>query len=137
MSCNGPCRSIVLLYLSIAHLFLVLADDEVHSRRRDFAVAGYLPEWRYLHGGTDWDAICEHLTHLIIFSIEVASNGSLAAMDRFPPEAEMARAKNAAAKWGTELLICFGGNSRTNGFPEMVASEQTRRVFLENLVRGN
>ena len=82
MSCNGPCRSIVLLYLSIALLFLVLADDEVPSSRsrRDFAVAGYLPEWRYLHGGTDWDAICEHLTHLIIFSIEVASNGSLAAV---------------------------------------------------------
>ncbi len=46
-----------------------------------FAVVGYLPEWRY--NGLDWEAVSDHLTHLIFFSIEVDSQGSFAAMDRF------------------------------------------------------
>ena len=50
-----------------------------HSK---FAVVAYLPEWRY--NGVDYDAICEHLTHLIFFSIEVDKQGSFAAMDRYP-----------------------------------------------------
>ena len=32
--------------------------------------------------GVDYDSLCKHMTHLIFFSIEVAQDGSLAAMDR-------------------------------------------------------
>ena len=42
-------------------------------------------------------------------------------------------ARAAAAKHGTELLICFGGNSRTNGFPEMVADAGARQRFIATL----
>ncbi len=50
------------------------------ENEKKFAVVGYLPEWRY--GGVDWEAISDHLTHLIFFSIEVDKEGSFAAMDR-------------------------------------------------------
>lgn len=54
----------------------------------------YLPEWRYLQWTEEektwrWDALSEHLTHLIIFSIEVGPTGTFQAMDRFPDEAQM------------------------------------------------
>jgi hypothetical protein len=39
-----------------------------------------IPMSRYK--GVDYDSLCKHMTHLIFFSIEVAQDGSLAAMDR-------------------------------------------------------
>ena len=47
-----------------------------------FQVAAYLPEWRY--EGANWATICATVTHLILFSIEVAPTGALAALDRLP-----------------------------------------------------
>eukprot|EP01063_Lacrimia_lanifica_P017908 TRINITY_DN24891_c0_g1_i1.p1 TRINITY_DN24891_c0_g1~~TRINITY_DN24891_c0_g1_i1.p1 ORF type:complete len:334 (+),score=115.32 TRINITY_DN24891_c0_g1_i1:57-1058(+) len=100
------------------------------------AVVGYLPEWRYLQWpGHEqeyrWGALCEHVTHLILFSIEVAGDGSLRAMDRFPNKYQLAMAKEQCQ--GRKLLICFGGNARTHGFPQMVAGRNTRAAFLRNL----
>lgn len=171
----------------------------------------YLGLSMHRYKGLDYEAVCEHLTHLIFFSIEVAPDGSFAAMDRyhipsfillgmfvllvsphisdrrvqflmalrrielmqacgasqehhtprilrldknsprifflqtitrpyilaltgrFPLRPQLMQARNASEKHGTKLLICFGGNSRTNGFPRMVSSKATRRKFLDNL----
>ena len=41
----------------------------------DFAVLAYLPEWRY--EGANWDTICQHVSHLILFSLEIAPSGAL------------------------------------------------------------
>lgn len=81
------------LFLVFAHIPASGASDRsVHSSAQDvvkpFAVAGYLPEWRYLQWSPEehlwrWDALSEHLTHLIIFSIEVGLDGEFAAMDRY------------------------------------------------------
>ena len=49
------------------------------------------------------------------------------------PYKQMDIARAAASKHGTELLICFGGNSRTNGFPQMVAHEGYRQKFIATL----
>ena len=38
---------------------------------RSFAVAAYLPEWRY--EGANWEVICTHTSHLILFSLEVSA----------------------------------------------------------------
>lgn len=103
------------------------------DKRRDFAVVGYVPEYRY--GGIDWDAMCKHLTHAIFFSIEVTSEGELAAMDRFPNSDILARAHEAAAKYGTKLLICFGGNSRSGGFGKLVLSPEKRSHFVQNVMK--
>ncbi|KAJ1468446.1 hypothetical protein T484DRAFT_1855193, partial [Baffinella frigidus] len=69
-SSRGSFMLLIALLLSVVSV--VEAEDvpKKHSEGEQFAVAGYFPEWRYLHGGTDWDAISEHVTHLIIFSIE-------------------------------------------------------------------
>eukprot|EP00037_Helgoeca_nana_P024780 m.265703 g.265703 ORF g.265703 m.265703 type:complete len:341 (-) comp26755_c0_seq1:3310-4332(-) len=104
------------------------------------AVAGYLPEWRYLQWSAAehlwrWDALSQHCTHLIIFSIEVGGDGSFQAMDRFPPAKTMRIATAAAKKHGTKLQICFGGNARTNGFPAMVAKKSIRSKFIKRLVK--
>jgi len=103
-----------------------------------FSVVGYLPEWRYLnwpeHEQWRWKELCKTVTHLILFSIEVKANGDFASIDRFPLAKTLKYATDAASSTGTKLLICFGGNSRTNGFPEMVSSKITRTKFIDKLV---
>eukprot|EP01047_Picozoa_sp_COSAG01_P055279 COSAG01_NODE_6136_length_3827_cov_4.176628_2_plen_380_part_00 len=99
----------------------------------EFGVLAYLPEWRY--EGANWDVICEHVSHLIVFSLEVKPDGGLGALDRIPRPALMAEAQAAASAHDTALLICFGGNGRSGGFSAMVRSETARARFLVNLQR--
>lgn len=96
-----------------------------------FAVVGYLPEWRF--GGTDWDATCASLTHLLLFSMEVATDAKLTATDRFPSPDAMITLREAAATHGTKLLLSLGGNSRTNGFPVVAVNKKLRRKLVRNL----
>lgn len=104
-----------------------------NNGNRQFAVVGYIPEYRY--GIIDWDAMCKHLTHAIFFSIEVTAEGELDAMDRFPNSEILARAHDAAKKYGTKLLICFGGNSRSGGFGTLVLSPEKRAHFIQNVMK--
>ena len=48
-----------LLLLAALRLCSALDDS--------FAVAAYLPEWRY--DGANWESISKHVTHLILFSL--------------------------------------------------------------------
>ena len=114
----------------LSALFGVCAGSKA---TRPFAVVGYVPEYRY--GIIDWDAMCKHLTHAIFFSIEVTSEGELSAMDRFPNSEILGRAHEAAKKYGTKLLICFGGNSRSGGFGTLVMSPEKRANFVQNVVK--
>eukprot|EP00038_Savillea_parva_P017216 m.19426 g.19426 ORF g.19426 m.19426 type:complete len:361 (+) comp3691_c0_seq2:52-1134(+) len=144
---QGPCvrgpmvlAAIVLAGCTVSRVAGGEDDNAAASQSPPFAVAGYLPEWRYLQWTEEeqtwrWDALAEHVTHLIIFSIEVGADGSFQAMDRFPPASTMQRAVSAAEKHGTKLQICFGGNSRTNGFPQMVVSKKLRAKFIKRLVK--
>ena len=97
-----------------------------------FMVAAYLPEWRY--EGANWATICATVTHLILFSIEVAPSGALAALDRLPRPELMREARAAATASGTKLLLCIGGNGRSAGFSPMVASEAKRARFIAALL---
>ena len=97
-----------------------------------FMVAAYLPEWRY--EGANWATICATVTHLILFSIEVAPSGALAALDRLPRAELMREARAAATASGTKLLLCIGGNGRSAGFSPMVASEAKRTRFIAALL---
>ena len=69
-----------------------------------FQIAAYLPEWRY--EGANWATICATVTHLILFSIEVAPSGALAALDRLPRPALMREVRAAATAGGTNLQLC-------------------------------
>ena len=94
----------------------------------EFAVAAYLPEWRY--EGANWDVIAQHTTHLILFSMEPGPDGSLLAHDRLPRPELLAQAKAACARHGTKLLVCFGGNGRSGGFSAMSRQKARRTRFI-------
>jgi len=111
---------------------LASASDASTGRPTDFAVAAYLPEWRY--EGANWDTISQHVSHLILFSLEVTDVGGIGALDRIPRPELLAQAKEAAARHGTQLLICFGGNGRSEGFSSMVRSDTKRASFVRELV---
>eukprot|EP00457_Paulinella_chromatophora_P010656 gb/GEZN01010767.1/.p1 GENE.gb/GEZN01010767.1/~~gb/GEZN01010767.1/.p1 ORF type:complete len:365 (+),score=53.77 gb/GEZN01010767.1/:25-1119(+) len=95
------------------------------------AVVAYLPEWRY--EGANWDTIFQTVTHLLLFSLEMAANGKIIAKDRIPRPELMTEAQAARDRHGRKLLICFGGNGRSAGYGPMVASKQARKSFLKQL----
>ena len=59
-----------LLYERLILLSLVLFRGSL-----SFNVVGYMPEWR--HEGADFDRLCQHLTHLIFFSLEMTPKGEV------------------------------------------------------------
>eukprot|EP00927_Polykrikos_kofoidii_P082278 TRINITY_DN8139_c0_g1_i1.p1 TRINITY_DN8139_c0_g1~~TRINITY_DN8139_c0_g1_i1.p1 ORF type:complete len:388 (+),score=37.46 TRINITY_DN8139_c0_g1_i1:152-1315(+) len=97
----------------------------------DVAIVSYLPEWRY--EGANWETISEHSTHLLLFSLEPNEKGSIVAWDRFPRPELMKLAREATRRHGTKLLICFGGNGRSNGFSSTVRSSKRRARFVGEL----
>jgi GH18 family chitinase len=57
------------------------------------------------------------------------------ALDRLPNAGILAEARNAADKNNGKLLLCIGGNGRSNGFPGMVARPKARARFISNLLQ--
>lgn len=98
------------------------------SEERDFAVVGYVPEYR--SGGLDWENVAPHYTHLVFFSVEVDELGQIVARDRLPPPDVLERAHAARATHGTKLMLSIGGFGRTNGFPFVAQRRKVRRSFI-------
>ena len=119
-------------FLACVALTGTVTADAAVAADAGFAVAAYLPEWRY--EGANWDTISRHTSHLILFSLEVGPDGDLAALDRLPRPELLKEARSAATRHGTHLLICFGGNGRSAGFGPMVRSATARARFLGQLL---
>ncbi|MEO1994122.1 MAG: glycoside hydrolase family 18 protein [Planctomycetaceae bacterium] len=94
-----------------------------------FRVVGYLPDYRL----ATFDAKpCQHLTDLIVFSIEPQSDGAL--NQRSLSTREWKRFSAIAKQHGISLHVCVGGWGRSNHFSTMVQSPVARRTFIENIV---
>ena len=102
------------------------------SSHANFAVVGYVPEWRF--DGIPFDLISPRLTHLILFSIETDSNADLVELDRLPSQEKMAEIRRITRESNTNLLISFGGYGRSNGFPKISISKQLRLKFVKNAI---
>lgn len=114
-------------------LVLMLTLRAVSTSEPQFIVAAYLPEWRY--EGANWEVIMKSVTHLILFSLEISADGAISALDRIPRPMLLNEARAAAIKNNAELLICFGGNGRSEGFRSMVRSALKRQRFIKALVK--
>lgn len=95
-----------------------------------FAVVGYLPEYRL--AAFDWSA-SRHYSHLIFFSLEVGPDHTLSALDRLPTDETLEIARQSADEHGTKLMLCVGGNARSDGFGAMVAKKSRRAKFIRSL----
>lgn len=98
---------------------------------RRLAVVGYVPEYRY--ETIDWTGVSERVTHVILFSLEVGADGSVAAQERFPDAATYAAARAATRRTGARLLVCFGGHGRSRGFGAMATQPALRHAFVRNV----
>ena len=98
----------------------------------DFAVVGYLPEYRL--GGFNYSAAFDTgLTHLLFFSLEIDSRGSPAALDRLPSREQARAARDAADRRDGKVLVSFGGNSRSQNFGRMATTPKLRANFISKL----
>ncbi|KAG1671462.1 hypothetical protein FOA52_003120 [Chlamydomonas sp. UWO 241] len=115
--------------LQLASLLLGVAVADAAAE--PLAVIGYMPEYRH-HGTYNYSqAFAAGLTHVIFFSLEVhPTDLTPTAFDRLPPKPILEDARTAAHEHGGKLLLCFGGNSRTGGFPKMVLTKESRATFL-------
>ena len=121
-----------MLPSSVIHLLLYVLLFAFPRCSDSTAVVGYLPEWRF--EGANWDFMMRTYTHLILFSLEVKPDGAIGALDRLPRSTLLDKAKSAAKKHSSALMICFGGNGRSEGFSAMVRSRKARAQFVKNLV---
>ena len=100
-----------------------------------FSVFGYLPEWRY--SGANFGTLFAHLSHLAFFSAEPHPDGKgrLYGLDRVPSAALLAEARAAAARHGTRLLLCLGGNGRSSGFGPTVRDSAARARLAKAIAK--
>jgi len=114
--------------LLVALLLLLLLP----GLAKGFAVVGYVPEYRY--GAVDWQAVAPHVTHAILFSLEVAPDGSLTALDRLPSPDVLAAARAATRASGAKLMVCLGGNGRSGAFPQVETTPALRKALVRSIV---
>ena len=124
---NGSTFGIRELFLFMLSCCLFTVADAA------FSVAAYLPEWRY--EGANWDVIASKTSHIILFSLEPSAQGDIIHTDRIPRKELMDEARTARDKHSAKLLMCFGGNGRSAGFPAMVASSASRARFIDELIK--
>uniref|UniRef100_A0A7S2WJ24 GH18 domain-containing protein n=1 Tax=Mucochytrium quahogii TaxID=96639 RepID=A0A7S2WJ24_9STRA len=100
-----------------------------------FDIVGYFPEWRFRFLDEDHEHrlrdICSHLTHLLLFSVEVDVSGKISALDRWPNGDRMNRVRRVCSD--TKLLVCFGGNGRSGGFSSVVRDSVKRGRLIKEL----
>jgi len=125
---NGPITVLALVAIGTILTSCVIAEENSLKR---MAVVGYIPEYRY--GIIDWKGVSQRVTHAILFSLEVSRDGTIVALDRFPDKNTYKIAREETKRAGAKLMICLGGNSRTNGFPVVATNPQIRSAFVQNL----
>ena len=154
----------VLLITATSSAFNIPGQDKAHSLS-PFSVAAYLPEWRFeganfdticqhvhhviffsvepgeiftgvinLHRHSQYH-IFELKSVLVIFFWKSGPTGEIAGMDRFPAAHVLADARSAAKATGCKLLICFGGNGRSNYFSAVTRNRKHLKRFVNNVVK--
>ena len=105
--------------------------QSIPAKSLDFTIFGYLPEWRY--DTVNFDDVAKHLTHIIVFSVEPFVDGEIIGRDRLPQGAYLEQLHAGAKKYGTKILVSFGGNARSFHFAKMCENVKTRAYFIKNL----
>eukprot|EP01083_Nonionella_stella_P097092 272930_1 len=117
----------------IVILICILFNQRVATKNNDFAIVGYVPEWRF--DGIPFNAIIPHVTHLILFSIETDDGANLVELERLPSKEKMKEIRTLCTDSNTSLLVSFGGNGRSNGFPTISVSDTLRMQFVRNTIQ--
>lgn len=87
-------------------------------------VVGYAPD------ASPSQAAMERLTHVIAFSLQVRTDGSL---DASLVPADLATLVTRAHGAGAKALVCVGGDGRSEGFSAVAADAARRRTLARNL----
>ena len=128
-----------LLPLSCWLLWLVAAHTATTALADDFVVAGYLPDYRaYI----DLAVAEEHLTDVILFSIQPGPDGQVTGSDvcclgdEHFAMARIARGKAAITGRQSQLRIfaSIGGAGRSQHFASIASNPERRKALIANLL---
>lgn len=105
-----------------------LADERERSKRPDFRIVGYLPDYRKFD-----PSAASRLSDLIVFSAEPSPEGEL----------DLKRLKNvpwqqllkAKQQHGLRLILCVGGWERSSQFANVASSVQLRGKFVSSALQ--
>ena len=129
--------SLLFISLLLFSLSLCASSDSLppsessQQKEGDFTVFGYLPEWRTK--AFSWAAAATRLTHVILFSLEIKTNGRITELERLPPKDVIADIRKTMETTGLNVLLCFGGNGRSDGFSIVARRSKPRKRFLSEL----
>lgn len=95
-----------------------------------FDIYGYLPEYRY--EAVEYGTLARGLTHLILFSLETDKTGAPSALDRLPSNETWPQRLSLMRSVNPDLqiLLCYGGFGRSDGFSPWVGKTAGRRLFV-------
>ena len=123
-----------LICVVISQQAEVFTENELQRiRSNEFSVIGYVPEWRF--DSVSFESIIPKVTHLILFSIETDDKGNLVEVNRLPAMSKMKQIRALTKKYGTNLMISFGGFGRENGFFNMARNDNLRDTFCDNVIQ--
>ena len=126
--------------LSCWLLCFVAAHTTTTALADDFVVAGYLPDYR---GYIDLVAAEEHLTDVILFSIQPRPDGQVSGpnicclSDERLANARVARGTAAVTSGQTRLRIfaSIGGAGRSQHFASIASDPERRKSLIANLIQ--
>ena len=132
-------RRIVQLSCLIMMMFLTstvvsqFPGSPFTTRRKlpDFITAAYLPDYRI--NGIEWASLAEHLTDIIIFSVQISPSGDIKGLERVQHGLAQA-AKQKAVTPKLRVLLSVGGGGRSEGFPFVSKRSKDRKNFVKKLI---
>jgi len=120
---------------SLGFRLLVLVLAVISDRSHSFAIFGYLPEYRF--ASVDWDGAMQHITHLLLFSVEPTADGDIAGIDRFwnlrQPSSPLRLALKRAGSQAPKVLLTLGGAGRSDHYPKVVADKKLRKKLARRI----
>ncbi|MBC8112899.1 MAG: glycoside hydrolase family 18 protein [Candidatus Saccharimonas sp.] len=121
--------AVVTLYSAIATQ-TTEAQTQPVTRGTSFRVVGYLPDYRV--GAID-PAVGRQLTDLVFFSVKPMPTGQFESktLDDAKTTSLLKRFRD---EHGVKIHLCVGGWDRSQGFAEIAASVESRRLFAKGLL---
>jgi chitinase len=138
--------TIMVTIMFVVAAGLIIPSTEAATAYKHMVVTGYVPEYRT---GIDWNFYAQHLTDLILFSVEPLADGTIKSyfpIDDDGPASALTKAQEAKKRSigsshllpnsnGINLLLCVGGAGRSGHFSTITSTKEKRTFFLNSLLQ--
>lgn len=109
------------------------ASPTSSEEKTPLVIGGYLPEYRFY---IDLEMAVSHLSDLILFSVEPRADGSIrdaCCLDKSHFSRARKSRRDSESKHSPRLLVSVGGAGRSNSFPSLASTPESRARLIREL----